>query len=143
MKATMRLTSIEYFQIEIEALQSKLNLKLPNQQLAEIENLPFGLIIEEPEFGIVFRNIALEKIFIRFEETEKYSDGTLKIILRVLEKKLAQEKIINSKKSERNIIFRGIDVIERRIHQINAIRRFERYYGERPKKFFAFLPPKR
>ena len=67
----MRLAYIEDFHIGIDALQPKINLTIPNQQLEDIRDLPFGMIIEKPEFRIVYRNMKLKKIFIRFEVVAK------------------------------------------------------------------------
>ena len=65
--------------------------------------------------------MKLGKIFIRFDEVAKYSDGTLRMVIRLLEKKLNQEKIINPKKSERDLILKALNTVENRIQKRNAI----------------------
>ena len=147
MKGIMKLASIEDFQIGIESMQSKINLTVPNQQLEDIEALPVGMVIENPEFGIVFRNMKYEKIFLRFSEVAKYSDGTLRMVVQILEQKLKQEKLIKSKKGDEDVLkgdedmlLKALDVVEERLKGRNIIRRFERCYDQRPKKFFAFPP---
>ena len=86
----------------------------------------------------MFRNMKLLKFFIRFDEVAKYLDGTLRMIIRVLEKRIKQKEIIHPKKSEKEVIIKALTIIEDHIQERNAIRRFERCYDEHPKKFFAF-----
>ena len=48
----------------------------------------------------MFKNMKLGKIFIRFDEVAKYFDETLKMVVRLLERKFNQDKIINLEKSD-------------------------------------------
>ena len=62
---------------------------------------------------------------------------------RIQQRKLKQEKVIKPDKSNKDVIIRALTVVEERLKVRNMIIRFERCYGERPKKFFAFPPPSR
>lgn len=92
------------------------------------------LILEEPEFGIVYQNAKSEKCFLRFDEVQKYSDGTLKLIRQKSNRKLdADNKEKEMDKRDRSLIERAVDAIQDRLNFQNAIRRFESYFGLRKK----------
>ena len=78
MRRQVKFSYISDFQIGCESNQNKINLLKPNQSLPEIENSPMFIILEELEFGIVYQNEKQEKCFLRFNEVQKYFDGTLK-----------------------------------------------------------------
>ena len=57
-----------------------------------------------------------------------------------MEQKLKQEKLIKTDMGDEDVILRALNTVEERPKVKNVIRRFECCYGQRPKKFFAFLP---
>jgi len=77
---------LEDFQIGFELQKSKINVPYPNQFLSsgDIDTLPVGHVIKEPNLGVVFINSQSKKIFIDFEELAAYSDGTLEFCKNVL-----------------------------------------------------------
>ena len=80
MRRQIKYSYVTDFQLGCESNQKKVNLIKPNQQLPDIENFPLFLILEEPEFGIVYQNAKKKKCFMRFDEIQKFSDGTIKMI---------------------------------------------------------------
>ena len=92
MRRQVKYSYISNFQIGCESNQRKINLLKPNQHLSKIKNFAVFIILEEPEFGIVYQNANKEKCFMGFEEVQKYSDGTLKLIRMRLNNKLEVDK---------------------------------------------------
>jgi len=133
MRRQVKYSYISDFQIGCESNQRKINLLKPNQHLPEIENFPVFIILEEPEFGIVYQNANQEKCFLRFEEVQKYSDGTLKMIRMRLNNKLEVDKKAKEKieQIEKDLILKALQLIQDRLDFRNTIRRFETYFGIR------------
>ena len=105
------------FQLALESNQPKVNLLKPNQTLPGLEDLPMFKTIVKPTAGIVYPNLQREKKFLRFDEVAKYSDGTLKMIVLQLRKRL---EIINKESPqiiqiERFTIEKALEVIEDRL----------------------------
>lgn len=107
----------------------------PNKSLPDLENFPLYMILEEPEFGVTYKNGVGEKYFLRFREVASYSDGTLKAIKLQLRSKLDVDKKEKVKMDvkEKELILKAMDTIEDRIQYRNAIRRFEVRFGLRKK----------
>lgn len=112
-----------------------MNLLKPNKSLPDLENFPLYMILEEPEFGVTYKNGVGEKYFLRFREVASYSDGTLKAIKLQLRSKLDVDKKEKVKMDvkEKELILKAMDTIEDRIQYRNAIRRFEVRFGLRKK----------
>ena len=115
------------FQLGCESNQKKVNLIKPNQQLPDIENFPLFMILEEPEFGIVYQNAEKKRCFLRFEEIQKFSNGTLKMIRMKLNNKLNEDKNVKKKmdQTERDLILRVLHLIQDRLEYRNTIRRLK------------------
>ncbi|KAI3771183.1 hypothetical protein L6452_02342 [Arctium lappa] len=130
---------ISNIHIGIESKQTKINLLKPFQKLVDIENLPTYMIIEEHEFGIVYKNESGNKCFLWFEEIEKYCDGTLKIIKLQLTKKLKFDDKEEKKTDvqERKLNELVLEKIEKRLDFRNSLRRFYCLFGIRKR----YIPP--
>ncbi|KAI3677911.1 hypothetical protein L6452_37185 [Arctium lappa] len=59
------------FQLGIETNQRKINLIKPNLKLPDLENYPLFTILQDPEFGIVYKNGQNVKWFLIFSEVAK------------------------------------------------------------------------
>ena len=53
--------SIADFQLGVESNQAKINLATPHQSLLSIKDYPLYMILEVPEFGVVYQNSKGEK----------------------------------------------------------------------------------
>nr|GEW63088.1 reverse transcriptase domain-containing protein [Tanacetum cinerariifolium] len=68
--------------LEIESYQIKVNLTAPSITFPGIETLHLYSIIADPFVGIIYENIKKEKIAMNVVELQKFSDATLKRVLR-------------------------------------------------------------
>ena len=116
-------TQCHDLQMAVESDQTRVNLLRPNQMLAGLMQMPLYAVIGEPEFGIAFKN-GMNKIFIWFNELEKYSDGTLKVVRLQLQEKLrrhdAERRITWMSSRPRRIVLRAIEEIDERIAALSS-----------------------
>ena len=96
-------------------------------------------IITKPAPGIVYPNSQREKRFLRFDEVDRYSNGTLKLIVLQLKKRL---EMINKEPNravqiERFTIDKALEVIEYRLDYRKTVRRCETVFGLRKLAYFG------
>lgn len=131
-------------QMGVESNQPKVNILKPDQSLHDVENYPMFMILEDPEFGIVYKNANGEKKFLRFGEIAKYSDGIIKAIRLSLDHKLKNDNKASEKEKmalrERLLVIRVMVVIDERLNFRNTLRRIETHLGMR-KRRRLFLRP--
>ncbi|KAI3685540.1 hypothetical protein L6452_34788 [Arctium lappa] len=75
------------FQMAAESFQPVVNLQRPNRSLPNIDSYPLFTILHNP-YGVIYRNSSSQNCFLRFEEINHYSDGTLKKIRLQLDQRL-------------------------------------------------------
>lgn len=127
MRRQVKYSCITDLQIGCESNQRKVNLLKLDQSLHDIENFPVMMILEKPEFGVVYQNARGERCFLRFGEIEKYSDGTLKMIRLKLNSKLDIDKKekVKMDQRDRKLIIKVTDTIQDRLDYRSTIRRCE------------------
>ncbi|GJY10688.1 hypothetical protein Tco_0378873 [Tanacetum coccineum] len=70
------------FQLGIKSYQMKVNLTAPTITFLGIETLPPYSIIGDPFVGIIYENSKKERRAMDIDEPQKFSDATLKRVLR-------------------------------------------------------------
>ncbi|GKE52069.1 hypothetical protein Tco_1487225 [Tanacetum coccineum] len=120
----------------IESYQIKVNLTAPTITFPGIETLPLYSIIADPFVGIVYENNKKEKRAMNIDELQKFSDATLK---RVLKKISAinvearhgfKDPPLNEKDKELMVLFE--EEIEERLKYRRQMRRWESFVNGRP-----------
>ncbi|KAI3715406.1 hypothetical protein L6452_22388 [Arctium lappa] len=125
------------FQMAAESFQPVVSLQRPDRSLPNIDSYSLFTILQNL-YGVIYRNASSQKCFLKFEEINHYSDGTLKVIKLQLEQRLkdAQRRFLETRRNlyqiendEIQLLKKTLNIIGEKLIFRSTLRRLEVLLG--------------
>ncbi|GJR90807.1 hypothetical protein Tco_0214818 [Tanacetum coccineum] len=127
---------VEYLQLGVESYQKKLNLTRRDMYRSDLKRLPTYSAYPNPR-GFIYQNKDKKNKFIRIDELQKFSDGTLNDVWTALDdilKRIRMKYLPQTywKQVDKDRAGAMIQEIDKKLKSRRIIRSLEKFVGGRP-----------